>query len=82
MEKVYVSKYALSTGITVLDGEIRKGEHYEYVHERYQYLVVGRDCFLSEDEAIKDAEKKRLAKIKSLKKSLAKVEGLSFSSKT
>jgi hypothetical protein len=44
-----------------------------------QYHRIGKDFFLTESEALADVEKRRLAKIRSLKKSLAKLEKLKVS---
>lgn len=79
--KVWVTKYALTEGIVTYDAEdavggmiaIRTAGHMsQYFHGE------GREWHRSLDGAISRAEEMRIAKIASLKKSLAKLEKLTF----
>jgi hypothetical protein len=71
---VWITKYALTKGIFCKEAEI-KGDMIKY--DRYS-CELKPDWHLTQEEAIKRAEEMREKKIKSLKKSLAKMEGLEF----
>ena len=79
--KAWITKYALTSGIQEIEAEgsesgnmIREvGQSaYGYYHGR------GKEWHLSYAEAAVRAEEMRLAKIKSVKKQLAKLEAMSF----
>lgn len=67
---VYVTKYALSSGITKETGcVIDKGGYAhrgEFTSGAYVFVKMGRDAFLTEAEALQRAETMALAKLKSL----------------
>jgi len=71
--RVWITKYALTEGITCRKAEI-VDDVARYNHQR----ISKPDWYLTQKEAIKRAEGMRDKKIKSLKKSLAKMEGLKF----
>lgn len=80
---VYVTKYALTSGIELHKGEESKefpnmigygrGVGQTYIHGK------GVNWHLSLDEAIAQAEKMRLKKIANLKKAIKKLEAMTFS---
>jgi hypothetical protein len=82
--KVFVTKYALTQGIleVEVEGEPTVGDMVVSIPKPGNY----RDCFHGEgkdwhrtlDAARERAEKMRLAKVASLKKSIAKFERLKF----
>ena len=80
--KIYITKYALTKGILEKDAERHEtrtstavvgyeGNYYEYFH--------GQDWHLTRELAVLRANEMAAAKIKSLKKSLKKLEKLKFS---
>lgn len=77
---VYVTKYALTTGILEREVEPTNGHKlcWEVGVEYPCPLWLGRDCFESRDDAVTDAEKRRVRKITSVKKQLAKLETMTF----
>lgn len=81
--RVYITKYALTTGIQIKQAErpstaddsmivVRVGGYSSYYHGN------GRDWHRSSESAIKRAEEMRRKKIASLKKALAKLEAMKF----
>jgi hypothetical protein len=76
--KVYVTKYCLTNGNGIseetLDGEIKKiirtkeGGHY----------FMGEEAFIDKEDAVKNANKRKEVKLKSLRKSIEKIENLKF----
>jgi hypothetical protein len=78
---LWVSKYALTTGITKheWDGRVSgNGIVTPDLDNRLWTLFLGTDVHETEQEAIEHAEKMRLRKIESIKKQLAKLEKLTF----
>ena len=82
MIKVYITKYALTSGIEIVKVNIysntpslvryNTGGFDQYAH------VEGREWHRTAEAAIKRAEEMRVAKIKSLHKSIARIEKLKF----
>lgn len=71
MEKVFITKYALTKGILEKEVEIRDyGYEYEiaYVKEEFSSYSLGKEAFRTREQAMERAEKMRLKKIASLKK--------------
>jgi hypothetical protein len=80
--KAWITKYALTGGIREVEGEVSTGSDSMLVvhtpgtfHSQYFH---GADWHTSRDAAVRQAEKMRQRRIKSLKESLAKMEQLSF----
>lgn len=80
MAKVYITKYALSTGIEKVDTELYKSaiDNRYYVQIAYNKYYIGIDAFTIESQAIEKAEEMRVKKIASLKKQIEKLEKLNF----
>jgi len=76
--KMFVTKYALTDGIQELDLEVGKNGYAVNRGGCWQHFKIGKDAFRDMDSAVKDAEEKRLKKIESLKKQIAKLEKLKF----
>lgn len=81
--KIYITKYALTSGIK--EAEAESCSYPEMVVVRKEgaamdqfFHKIGRDYCLSREDAIVTAEKMRVAKIASLKKSIQKFEKLTF----
>ena len=72
---VYVTQYALTKGILKINAEIRGNSAYE-IGTRYPLWIygAGKNWHYTEEEALKEAEIKRIAKIKSLEKQLDKIK--------
>ncbi len=79
--KVYITKYALTSGILVRE-LIEQKENYVRVQEDNGLngwnMYHGRDWHLDEQSAKDRAEEMRVAKIASLRKSIAKLEKVTF----
>lgn len=77
--KVFVSKYALSSGkISEYEARSHSADG-RYVFIGDHILVrVGDAAWPTREEAEQDAEKRRIAKIASLEKQLAKLRRLTF----
>ena len=79
--KVWITKYALSTGIYTLEVEEPDSKspgmifHRFLLHDSY-YHGEGRDWHRSQDAAVNKAKAMAAAKVKSLKKSLLQMQAL------
>lgn len=84
MSKYYVTKYALTGGIMLVDGE-RVGDRGEMLcrHQpgslQQYFHGCGKEFHNTFDEAVARANEMRIAKIASMKKKLAKLEKMEFS---
>lgn len=85
MEKIYVTKYALTSGLKEIEAEIdpcyrEGGKTVEYARDLggYNSYVLGKEAFRSFEEAKREAEEIRRRKIESLKKQIAKLEKIKF----
>jgi hypothetical protein len=80
--KIWISKYALSNGITEHDCEPpEEGSTRVFPGKPFAPYVgftLGRDAHATPQEAAKAAEAARLKKIASVRKQLAKLEKMSF----
>ncbi len=78
--EVWVTKYALTDGISKMrEPELVQDKYYRDRAVRHITLMgIGKDAFTSESEAKADAEKRRKAKIASLKRQIAKLEAMKF----
>ena len=79
MEPIWVSRYALTAGIKKLDWDGRISEH-GYVFPKGMCLSakLGVDAHITESGAKAAAEKLRIRKIASLKKTIGKLEAMCF----
>jgi len=78
--KVWLTKYALSSGIEVVeDARIENGRVYPGgKYFSFTVFHLGDDAHDTEVAAIADAEKRRLKKLGSLHKQIAKLERMEF----
>ena len=79
--KVYITKYALSTGIkeAIVVGKFKVGNMIIVNVVGYHIsFEIGLDAFFSKDEAIEHAEKMRLNEIENLKNKITMLENLKF----
>lgn len=83
LTKIFVTKYALSTGIFSAEAECKDGSDMAVIRgnraEGYfdQYLHKG-DFYHDEDSALQKAEEMRIKKLKSLDKQMKKVSAIKF----
>ena len=81
LEKIWVTKYALTTGIfsemAELDDEMASTPH-NYETGEYANSFFGNDWHKTEEAAKARAEEMRLKKIASLKKQIQKLEKMTF----
>lgn len=75
--KVYITKYALTSGIFSMEGEIR-GDTVRGLGDHNGHIYLDRDWWLTKAAAITRAEELKEKKIKSLKKQLKKLEAMTF----
>lgn len=79
---VYITRYALSKGIKVLEAEVllerEEGSSYKYIRDGYGFLYINKDFFLTKSEAIKKAEEMKKKKLLSLRKQVEKLEKMTF----
>lgn len=79
-KKMIVTKYALSGGVRCGHGRVLLPNcRYFKVNGEYGLYKIGVDAFDSATEALQDAESRRIKRIASLKKQIAKLEKLTFS---
>lgn len=82
MAKVFITKYALTSGIKEVETEIHKSTFKDYPNyirdSAYLFHYIGKDAFLNKSEALQKAENMRKKKIASLRKQIEKLEKLSF----
>jgi hypothetical protein len=72
---VYCTKYALTTGIFCLTGRITQDGYFsEASVGRIGYFLGRSDYRLNREDAIAEFEKRKTAKIASLRKQIAKLE--------
>ena len=81
MKKIYTTKHCLTDGIKCYDWDGVVDDGYVFAEVKYKHMFIfklGRDAFLSKEEAIQDCEKRRKRKIESLQKQIARIENLNF----
>ncbi len=78
--KVWITKYALSTGIEAVDAEVC-GEDMVYYgsYGHGNQYAYGNDWHRTPEAALARAEEMRKSRIASLRKSLDKLESMTFS---
>lgn len=80
MTTVYVTKYALSSGIFTADAELKsdgKSASWKDI-KGYRWFMYGKDFHLTEEEALADCERRRKAKLTSIEKHKSKLEKMTF----
>ena len=83
--KAYVSKYALTGGVSEVEGAIVTGrsgaKYFKRAGQRYthhQLLTVGKDVHETREAAVEAAEFLRARKLASLRRQISKIESISF----
>ena len=76
---IWISKYALSAGITKHDAEVKYGSAYPGApFMSYVSFKLGKDAHETLEGAVRAAEAQRVKKIAALKKQIAKLEKMRF----
>jgi hypothetical protein len=81
IQKVFITKYALTSGIIVADMDVREDAGYCWGKPpgyRYATGFSGKDFHLTKEEALQDCENRRIKKIATLKKQIVNLENLKF----
>lgn len=85
MTKAYITKYALTRGIYIAEGELRNGGECFVQHRDSEYnfeqFFKQKEFQLTEEEALARADKMRAAELKKLAKAYQKLSALTFSIK-
>lgn len=76
--KIWISKYALSSGIKEVECEKITAEGYAYPVGTYIGFKMGRDAHVNREDAVAQAEKSKISKIASLEKQIKKFRNKSF----
>lgn len=77
--KVFVTKYCLTDGITEAEGDINSSGYF-ISKSRLNYLFLNKkEYFLKKEDAIANAEERRIKKLQSLDKQTKKISALKFS---
>lgn len=79
--EVFITKYALTTGPFRVMAEVSSSEGmavYKTPGSYCQQYAHGKDFWLTEQEAVADCERRRVAKIKSIEKQKKKLESMTF----
>ena len=81
MTTIYVTKYCLTSSIFKIEAEIKENKSFKKGISAYGKIPNGYntgfyndDFHLTEEEALNDAENRRIRKIESLKKQITKLE--------
>lgn len=77
---IYVTKYALTTGIFTVQGEQSSDDLFFYKSEGsgFTNFARGNDAHLTEEAALARAEEMRISKLKALDKQMKKVSAMKF----
>jgi len=77
---IYVTKYALTTGIFTAQGEQSSDDSFFFKSEGsgFTNFARGNDVHLTEEAALARAEEMRIAKLKTLDKQMKKVSAMKF----
>lgn len=79
----YLTRYALTEGIKVVEGEPSDLDaDYINIGGYFGSFKLGGEIFETLPEAVAGAERKRVKKIASLKKQIAKLEKMTFEAKS
>lgn len=79
--KVYITKYALTSGVFVFECEMKKDGSYVYGTRSKRHMLElfhGNDFHTTKESALKRCEEMRAKKIKSLKKQTQKILDIKF----
>lgn len=78
MTRIYVTKYALTTGVFTREADIVADGKTAVVRSQYTQFFHGTEFHFTEDAARADFERRKKAKLESLRKSVQKVATATF----
>ena len=80
MTVAYVTKYALTTGVFTVQGEVSEKMFIQWTDgsSSINQIFHGNDWHLNETDALSRAEEMRIAKLKSLDKQMKKISAMKF----
>lgn len=78
MTTVYVTKYALSQGIFPIEADIVDGYARELPRNTLGHFLSKNEYALTRNEAIRQAEERRIKKLKALDRQAKKISALNF----
>ncbi|KHS77000.1 hypothetical protein QT13_01800 [Pectobacterium brasiliense] len=79
MTKIYVTKYALTSGVFAVEAEVEDTmATFKRDVSYFTEFAHGNDFHLTHKEALADCERRRKAKISSLDKQRKKLEAMKF----
>lgn len=80
MTKIYVTKFALTSGVFSIDAEVNtEAKSARFIDANgYRWFVFGKEFWLTPEDAIEDCERRKTSKLKSLEKQKRKIEQLNF----
>lgn len=78
MQKIFVTKYALSSGIFECEAEIEGGMATYRGEDTYKEYFHGKNWHSSLEAAVERAEEMRIKKLKSLDKQMKKISAIDF----
>lgn len=79
MAIIYVTKYALSSGVFKTDAVLKNdGTFASWHYNGWPQYASGKDFWLTEAEALADCERRRAAKLASIEKQRKKLEAMQF----
>lgn len=84
MTKIYVTKYALTSGIFSVDGDINEDgtmASYKKSSTWFTEYVHGNDFHLTKESALSRAEEMRITKLQSLDAKAKQISAMKFSIK-
>ncbi len=81
IQTVFITKYALTSGIDEVVMDVKETPFRKHCYGKWNGFnksFFNNDFHLTKEEALADAEKKRIKKIESLKKQIIHLEEMSF----
>jgi hypothetical protein len=81
IQKVFITKYALSSGIMECEMDVKEDEKSCYGKPEgfaFRTGFYNNDFHLTKEEAVKDCEQRKIKRINSLEKQIIKLNKLSF----
>jgi len=82
--KVYITKYALTKGVIVFEGEMYDSElknafRGKRTPKHYDEYFNGKDVHFTKESALKQCEEMKIKKLQSLDKQVKKISAIEFS---
>lgn len=79
MTKIYVTKYALTSGPFIVDAQVKyDGTYASWSSDGWPQSAGNKEFWLTEEEALKDCARRRDVKLKSIEKQKLKLQSMIF----